>query len=68
MPEFGDDLITFDLQIEFADSARGWQGISQGDSVGDNAWRSDVPMEEVYLIAAAFTEYSSVYQSVLPNE
>lgn len=67
VPEFGDDLITFDLQIEFADSARGWRGISQGDSVGDNAWRSDVPMEEVYLIAAAFTEYTSVYQSVLPN-
>ena len=67
VPEFGDDLITFDLHIEFADSARGWRGISQGDSVGDNAWRSDVPMEEVYLIAAAFTEYTSVYQSLLPN-
>ena len=68
IPAFGDELVTFEMQVQFADSARGWQSISQGDRDGDNGWRSDVPMEEVYLIAAAFTEYTSTYQSVLASD
>lgn len=58
IPDFGDDLITFDISIGFAPSARTWKAISQGDRNGENAWRSRQPMEEVYLIAAEFTEYS----------
>src|SRR6056300_1559153 len=68
IPEFGDELVTFEMQVEFADSARGWRSISQGDRADDNNWRSDVPMEEIYLIAAAFTEYTSTYKSVLASD
>ena len=56
--DFGGDLISFDLQVEFADSASSWTAISQGDRLEENGWQSDQPMEEVYLIAANFTEYS----------
>lgn len=56
--DFGDDLVTFDLQVEFADSASGWSVVSQGDRAGSNGWLSQQPMEEVYLIAANFTEYA----------
>ena len=56
--DFGSDLISFDVQVEFADSASSWTAVSQGDRLGGNGWKSDQPMEEVYLIAANFTEYS----------
>lgn len=56
--DFGGDLISFDVQVEFADSASSWTAVSQGDRLGGNGWQSDQPMEEVYLIAANFTEYS----------
>ena len=56
--DFGGDLISFEVQVEFADSANSWTAVSQGDRLGGNGWRSDQPMEEVYLIAANFTEYS----------
>jgi len=56
--DFEGDLIRFDVQVEFADSASSWTAISQGDRLDDNGWQSDQPMEEVYLIAANFTEYS----------
>ena len=56
--DFGGDLIRFEVEVEFADSARGWTAISQGDRLGGNGWRSDQPMEEIYLIAANFIEYS----------
>lgn len=58
IPDFGDDTITFDLQVGFAASASSWSAVSQGDRVGENAWSSPQPMEEVYMIAADFTEYS----------
>lgn len=58
IPELDGDLITFDLQVEFAETARDWTAVSQGDRNGTNAWLSQDPMEEVYLIAANFTEYS----------
>lgn len=58
VPDFGDDLITFDLDVEFASSTSSWSAVSQGDRMGDNGWLSEQPMEEVYLIAADFSEYS----------
>ena len=56
--DFGSDLISFDVQVDFADSDSSWTAVSQGDRLGGNGWQSDQPMEEVYLIAANFTEYS----------
>ena len=58
VPNFGDSFITFEMEVKFADSASGWKVVSQGDRNGVNGWRSDDPMEEIYLIAAEFTEYS----------
>ena len=56
VPDFDGDLITFDLRVEFVDSAASWTAVSQGDRLDANGWQSDQPMEEVYLIAANFTE------------
>lgn len=64
LPDFGSELITFDLQVEFAPSSNSWSAISQGDRFGENGWRSTEPMEEVYLIAAEFTEYSTQYNDI----
>lgn len=58
VPDFGDEFITFDLSIEFEGRAEEWLAISQGDRSGRNAWASHQPVEEIYLIAGAFTEYS----------
>ncbi len=60
VPDFGDSLLSFDLRVEFADSAADWLAVSQGDRNGPNAWRSGDPMEEIFLLAAAFTEYSQM--------
>ena len=56
--DFGDDLLRFELRVDFAESSSSWTAVSQGDRAGDNSWSSQQPMEEVYLIAANFTEYS----------
>lgn len=58
IPEFDTDLISFDMEVRFAANASSWTAVSQGESQGRNRWRSDQPMEEVYLVAADFTEYS----------
>ena len=58
IPDLGEDLITFDLQVEFAPAANNWSVVSQGDHIAENRWLSQQPMEEVYLIAAEFTQYS----------
>ncbi len=65
--EAGDELVTFEMVVEFSESAEKWSSVSQGDRLAPNSWRSDEPMEEVYLIAAEFTEYRSNYVSVLPD-
>ena len=57
-PILGDSLVTFDLEVKFSDNASTWKAVSQGDRDGDNAWINRDPMEEIYLIAADFTEYS----------
>ncbi|MGI9250881.1 MAG: M20/M25/M40 family metallo-hydrolase [Pseudohongiellaceae bacterium] len=64
IPDFGTDtdtgtgLVSFELQVEFSDSAQSWTAVSQGEQLGDNHWRETRPMEEVYLIAADFTVYT----------
>ncbi len=58
VPDFGGDLISFDVSVKFVDSASSWTAVSQGDRLAANSWQSEQPMEELYLIAADFTEYS----------
>jgi hypothetical protein len=57
-PRFGDGMLTFSLGIEFP---QGWHAISQGKrtSVGTTQanWQESQPQNEIYLIAAPFTEY-----------
>ena len=60
VPDFGDYLVSFDLRVNFADPARDWLAVSQGGRNGPNGWSSRDPMEEIYLIAAHFTEYSQM--------
>jgi len=64
IPDFGNDLLSFDLQVEFVEMASSWTAVSQGDREAKNSWRSDQPMEEVYLVAANFTEYSQQAEDV----
>jgi hypothetical protein len=62
VPYFNDDLITFNLT---ASTPSGWRTVSQGtrtknedaDQSHIDKWESPEPMEEVFLIAAQFTEY-----------
>ena len=63
-PGFGDGMLTFSLDIELPS---GWRAISQGkrntakrvsDSAAQAGWQEDQPQDEIYLIAAPFTEYA----------
>jgi hypothetical protein len=63
-PGFGDGMLTFSLDIELPS---GWCAISQGkrntakrvsDSATQAGWQEDQPQDEIYLIAAPFTEYA----------
>ena len=58
VPEFDDELISFNLNVSFSEAAASWTAVSQGRRIFANMWRSRQPMEEVYLIAADFTVYS----------
>ncbi len=69
VPYFNDDLITFNLT---AKTPAGWKTVSQGtrtkdedvDGVHIDRWESPEPMEEVFLIAAKFTEYDQTAGAV----
>lgn len=60
-PSFGDGMMTFTLNI---DLPPGWHAISQGKRGEDSAaaahvrWEERQPQDEIYLIAAPFTEYA----------
>jgi len=58
LPHFEDRLLTFTLKV---DLPAGWDVVSQGKRTrhekGRVTWECKHPMEEVYLIAARFTEY-----------
>ncbi|MEK7627498.1 MAG: M20/M25/M40 family metallo-hydrolase [Patescibacteria group bacterium] len=62
-PYFTDRLVTFNMEIKLP---VGWQSVSQGARTEHRAgidgqldrWVIDKPQEEIYLIAAKFTEYS----------
>jgi hypothetical protein len=59
IPHFEDRLLTFSLKVELPAD---WDAVSQGKRThhekGRVTWECKHPMEEVYLIAARFTEYS----------
>jgi Peptidase family M1 domain len=74
-PNFGESMVTFSLDI---DLPPGWRAISQGkrseDSVavkgrqGHVHWEEKQPQDQIYLIAAPFTEYArneSGYESLV---
>jgi len=62
VPHFNDELFTFNLK---SSTPAGWRTVSQGTRVKNedlnerhvDVWESPEPMEEVFLIAAEFTEY-----------
>ncbi len=61
--DFETDFVTFDLEIKLPAA---WDAVSQGERTKrdrkENAtlvrWKSPEPQEEIYLVAARFTEYS----------
>ncbi|MFZ4619195.1 MAG: M20/M25/M40 family metallo-hydrolase [Bacteroidota bacterium] len=63
IPSFNDELITFELTVNLPEQ---WKSVSQGKRTVNevkngtrvSVWNSPEPMEEIYLIAAKFTEYS----------
>ncbi len=62
VPTLDDELLSFELGVEFVDSASSWTAVSQGDLIiteqsDISTWRESQPMEEIYLIAADFTVY-----------
>ena len=62
-PRFGDDRITFDLQVHLP---QGWYAMTQGDPLdeGFSQWRELRVQEEIYLIAAPFHVYQQAAGAV----
>ena len=68
-PNFHEGLVTFTLQVQLPPE---WDAVSQGvrtlhDRKGDKTlvwWESPEPQEEIYIVAAAFTEYSKAAGAV----
>lgn len=68
VPEFGDQLLNFQMQVDFAAGVESWSVVTQGITrqteaiVNGNSTRQtwfveSTPQEEIYLIAADFTVY-----------
>ncbi|MDX2142313.1 MAG: M20/M25/M40 family metallo-hydrolase [Rhodospirillaceae bacterium] len=63
VPQIKDTLVTYRLSV---DLPQDWKSVSQGTrlesaTAGDrhkDVWSADTPTEEIYIIAAKFTEYS----------
>ncbi|HAR41635.1 MAG TPA: hypothetical protein DCS07_03235 [Bdellovibrionales bacterium] len=57
-PRFGDELLTFSLDVQLP---AGWKAVSQGTRTmqdqSRSIWISHEPQDEMYLIGAKFTEY-----------
>ena len=62
-PDFGSTLIKFDLEVKLPMS---WDAVSQGERTRHERgalttlvhWKSPEPQESIYLVAAAFTQYT----------
>ena len=63
IPQIKDTLVTYQLTV---DLPKDWKSVSQGTRLKSTAggpghrdmWLADTPTEEIYIIAAKFTEYS----------
>ncbi|MBM4063908.1 MAG: M1 family metallopeptidase, partial [Planctomycetes bacterium] len=59
VPNFGDALVTFRMQVT---GPADWLSVSQGERTahgpGRSTWSCPHPMDEIYLVAAPFREYS----------
>lgn len=55
-----DEYISFSLQVE---APQGWMVVSQGQRTLDNRWVEHSPQQDIYLIAAKFTEYEKTLSS-----
>ncbi len=70
LPRFGDELVTYTLEVTLPE---GWRSVSQGartssktaDGKHVDTWTCKHPMDEVYLIASRFHEYSRSAGGVL---
>ncbi|MCW8925189.1 MAG: M28 family peptidase, partial [Xanthomonadales bacterium] len=62
IPSFGDEYVTYTMKVQ---SPPGWRSVSQGKRTGfeespdfrTDVWEVDTPTEEIFVIAAQFTEY-----------
>jgi hypothetical protein len=62
IPSFGEEYLTYKLTVN---SPAGWRSVSQGKRSGfaelpefrTDVWKVDTPTEEIFVIAAEFTEY-----------
>ena len=69
-PTFDDRLVTFTLQVELPQE---WDAVSQGERTlhDENkdrtrvCWESPEPQEEIFIVAAPFTEYTQPANRVL---
>ena len=62
IPSFGEEYVTYKMTVH---SPAGWRSVSQGKRSGfadlpdfrTDVWEVDTPTEEIFVIAAEFTEY-----------
>ena len=54
-PRIADQLLSFSLGVALPD---GWASVSQGRETEPNHWIESLPQDDIYLIAAPFTEYA----------
>ena len=62
IPSFGEEYVTYKMKVQ---SPAGWRSVSQGKRTGfadlpdfrADVWEVDTPTEEIFVIAAQFTEY-----------
>ena len=70
VPSFGEEYVTYDLTIR---TPSAWRTVSQGrrsNSFDENGahvdtWKVDTPTEEIFVIAAEFTEYEYAVGNLL---
>jgi len=70
IPSFGDEYVTYKMTVN---SPSGWRSVSQGKRSGfaelpefrTDVWEVDTPTEEIFVIAAQFTEYEYAMGNVM---
>ena len=70
IPSFDGEYVTYKMQVQ---SPAGWRSVSQGKRSGfaqlpdfrTDVWEVDTPTEEIFVIAAEFTEYEYAVGNVM---